>query len=83
VNDWLWAATALIAALLPCAASAVRRSPAHGLVGLQVAGPIASLALLLLAEGIGREVFADLALTLAVLSFAGSLLFARFLERLR
>jgi hypothetical protein len=41
---------------------------------------LASLAILVLAEGEGRQPFADLALVLAVLSFAGTLLFARFLE---
>ena len=40
-------------------------------------------ALLMLAEGEARQPFSDLALVLAVLSFAGSLLFARFLERSR
>jgi multicomponent Na+:H+ antiporter subunit F len=36
---------------------------------------------MLLAEGFGRLPFFDLALTLALLSFAGGLVFARFLER--
>jgi multicomponent Na+:H+ antiporter subunit F len=83
VNGWLWAATALLAMIVPCGLSALRGSAAHRLPGLLVAGPIGSIALLLIAEGTGREPFADLALTLALMSFAGSLLFARFLERLR
>ena len=37
--------------------------------------------LLLLAEGFGRAPFTDLAVALALLSFGGGLVFARFLER--
>jgi multicomponent Na+:H+ antiporter subunit F len=37
--------------------------------------------LLLLAAGTGREPFFDLAIVSAVLTFAGSLAYARFLER--
>jgi multicomponent Na+:H+ antiporter subunit F len=73
----------LLAALLACAVSARGRSAAHILVGLQVAGPLCAMAMLLIAEGTGREPFGDLAIALAVMSFAGSLLFVRFLERMR
>jgi multisubunit Na+/H+ antiporter MnhF subunit len=83
MNGWMWAAAVLLVLLLPCALAVFRRPFEHGLVGLQVAGPIGSVALLLVAEGTGRQPFGDLALTLAVASFAGSLLLARFLERLR
>jgi multicomponent Na+:H+ antiporter subunit F len=80
MNEWQIAAAALIAALVPCGWLCLRRSFAEGLVALQLAGILASLTVLLLAEAEGREPFADLALVLAVLSFAGTLLFARFLE---
>ena len=53
------------------------------LVALQVAGTNAALVLLLVAEGIQRQPFADLALVLALMSFVGSLAFAHFMERLR
>jgi multisubunit Na+/H+ antiporter MnhF subunit len=52
----------------------------EGLVALQLAGEIAALVLLLLAEGFQRQPFADLALILAVLSLVGSLVFMRFME---
>jgi multisubunit Na+/H+ antiporter MnhF subunit len=42
---------------------------------------IVPLILLLIAEAMGREPFADLGLALALLSFGGGLAFARFLER--
>jgi multicomponent Na+:H+ antiporter subunit F len=80
MNEWQIAAAVLIAALVPCGWLCLRRSYAEGLVSLQLAGTLASLTVLLLAEAEGREPFADLALILAVLSFAGTLLFARFLE---
>ena len=80
MNEWQIAAAVLIAALVPCGWLCLRRSFAEGLVALQLAGILASLTVLLLAEAEGREPFADLALVLAVLSFAGTLLFARFLE---
>jgi multicomponent Na+:H+ antiporter subunit F len=83
MNEWQIAATALIAALVPCGWICMRRSFAEGVVALQLAGTIASLALLVLAVGEGRQPFADLALVLAALSFAGTLVFLRFLERQR
>jgi multicomponent Na+:H+ antiporter subunit F len=81
VNEWLIAAIVLIAALLPCLVVAAREPLVDGLVGLELAGMLAALALLLLAEGFHRQPFADLAIVLALLSFAGSLAYARFLER--
>ena len=83
MNEWQIAATVLIAALLPCGWVCLRRSFAEGVVAVQLAGTVASLALLVLAVGEGRQPFADLALVLAALSFAGALVFLRFLERQR
>jgi multicomponent Na+:H+ antiporter subunit F len=51
------------------------------LIGLEMAGMIISLLLVLLAEGMHRPPFYDLALAVALLSFGGGLVFARFLER--
>ena len=83
MNEWQIAATALIPALLPCGWVCLRRSFAEGVVAVQLAGTVASLALMVLAVGEGRQPFADLALILAALSFAGTLIFVRFLERQR
>ena len=83
MNEWQLAAAVLTAALLPCGWLCVRASFAEGLVGVQLGGTVASLALLALAEGEGRQPFGDLALVLAALSFAGTLVFVRFLERQR
>jgi multicomponent Na+:H+ antiporter subunit F len=81
MNEWLLAATVLMAAIVPLAVLCARLDPMEGLVALELVGVLATIALLLLAEGFHRQPFADLALVLAVSSFAGSLAYARFLER--
>jgi multisubunit Na+/H+ antiporter MnhF subunit len=81
MNEWLVAATVLLVAFVPCGALCYRGSPLDGLVGLEVAGVITTVILLLLAEGFHRQPFVDLALVFAVLQFVGSLAFVRMLER--
>ena len=55
--------------------------PVDRLIGLELAGTVDTLVLLVLAQAYGRAIYLDLALALALLSFAGGLVFARFLER--
>jgi multicomponent Na+:H+ antiporter subunit F len=81
VNAWLIAATVLLAALVPCLVVCLRAGPLDALVGLELASTVTTLALLLIAQGDRRDAFMDLALVSSVLSFAGALAFARFLER--
>jgi multisubunit Na+/H+ antiporter MnhF subunit len=83
MNEWEIAAAVLTAALIPCAAVCLRAGFAEGVVGVQLSATLAGLALLVLSEGEGRQPFASLALVLVVLSFAGTLIFLRFLERQR
>jgi multisubunit Na+/H+ antiporter MnhF subunit len=83
VNVWLWAATILTAALIPLAVVAARTPRTGGLVAMTAAGTDTVFVLLLLAEGVHSQSFADLALVLAVMTFIGSVAFIRFLERLR
>lgn len=83
MNEWLWAATALVVALVPLAAVAVRQPPLEGVVALQAAGVDASLVLLLIAQGTDRQAFADLALVLGVMGFIGTIAFVRFAQRVR
>jgi multicomponent Na+:H+ antiporter subunit F len=83
MTGWDLAAATLIAALVPCGWVCVRRGFADGVVAVQLAATAASLALLTLAEAEGRQPFANLALVLVVLSFAGMLVLLRFLERQR
>ena len=75
------AAVVLVAAMAPLLIFAIRAEPADGLVALNLGGTIATLVFLLLAEATERQPFFDLAVVSAVLSFAGGLAYARFLER--
>jgi multicomponent Na+:H+ antiporter subunit F len=81
VNVWLWGATALLVGFVPCGVLAVQASRIDALVALQTAGTVTTLTLVLLAQGFHRASYMGLALALAFLSFAGTLLFARFLGR--
>ena len=81
MNAWLIAATVLLLGLVPCGVVMVRGSSVEALVGLQMAGVLETVVLLLLAEGFHRPPFFDLALVLALLTLAGGLVFARMLER--
>ncbi|TDD33589.1 hypothetical protein E1287_19310 [Actinomadura sp. KC06] len=68
-------------ALLPALSATLHGRPAARLAGLIVTGPLVTLVLVLLAAAYGRPAYLDVALVLALLSFAGSLVFARFLSR--
>jgi multicomponent Na+:H+ antiporter subunit F len=81
VNAWLIATTVLLLGLVPCLVVMLRGSRVEALVGLQMAGVLETVVLLLLAEGFHRPPFFDLALVLALLTLAGGLVFARMLER--
>ena len=81
MNAWLIAAAVLMFGLLPCLWVCARHPPIDALVALELASTITTLVLLLLAQGYRRDPFMDLALVSALLSFAGALAFARFLER--
>ncbi|HEX3658375.1 MAG TPA: MrpF/PhaF family protein [Pirellulales bacterium] len=81
MNVWLWAALALLTALIPCVVTCLRGELVDRLIGLEMAGVIVTLELILLAQGFHRSFFYDLPLMLAFLSFGGGMAFARFVER--
>lgn len=81
MSIYLIAAAVMLVGLAPLIVFATRASPPDGLVALNIGGDIATLVLLLLAAGTGREPFFDLAVVSALLSFVGGLAYARFLER--
>ena len=81
MNVWLIAGAAVAAALLPCADMCLRGSPERRLVGLEMAGLLLTIAMVLFTVGFARTAYIDLPLTLAVMSFGGNLVFARFLEK--
>jgi multisubunit Na+/H+ antiporter MnhF subunit len=81
MNVWLIATTVLLTGLVPCLWIAMRGSIMSAVVGLELASTITTLSLLMIAQGLRRDPFMDLALVSAILSFAGALTFVRFLER--
>jgi multicomponent Na+:H+ antiporter subunit F len=84
VNVWLIGATVLACALLPCLYVCLRAPLLDAIVGLQLAGTITTLVLVLLSEGFHRSSFFNLPIALAALSFVGTMVFVRLLgNRLR
>jgi multisubunit Na+/H+ antiporter MnhF subunit len=81
MNEWLVAATVMVALLMVCGAVAALTDVMSAVAALEVAGVVATTALLLLAEGTHRESFVDLALVAGLLIVPGGLVFARLLER--
>lgn len=81
MNYWLWAALALLGAILPCLYVCATKPAEDRLVALEFVSCIVTLELVLMAEGFHQPSFYDLPLTLALLSFGGGMVFARFLER--
>jgi multicomponent Na+:H+ antiporter subunit F len=81
VNPWLLAATILLLGLVPCLLVAARAPHPDGLAALQLAGVVVSLSILLLAVGFDRSIYADAAVLIALLSFAGGMAFVRYLQR--
>ena len=78
---WLAAGVLVCAGLIPCADMCLRGSPDRRLVGMEMASILVVFALVLFTIGFGRPVLMDLALALAIMSFGGGLVFARFLEK--
>lgn len=81
MNPWLITAVVMLGGVASCAYTCFRGTAPERLVGLEAAGTFATITLMLLAEGFGRAPFLDLALALALLTFGGGLVFARFFER--
>lgn len=81
VNEWSVAAAVLLVSLLPCGVGCIRGSSIDRLIALELAGTIDVLILVLLSQAFVRSIFLDLAVALALLTFASGLVFARFLER--
>ena len=81
MNVWVVCAVAVSTALIPCADMCFRGSPERRLVGFEMASIVVVLAMILFTVGFGRQAFIDLPVTLALMSFGGSLVFARFLGK--
>lgn len=81
MNAFLIAATILIAALAPLLLVASLRRPVDGLVAVEAAGAVTTLALLCLSVGLGDSILFTVAVIAVVASWIGGLVFARFLGR--
>lgn len=81
MNPWTIGAAGMMAAMLPAGIVCMRGMPFDRLVGLEMAGVVTSMLLVLLAAALGRSIFLDLAVAAALLAFGGGLVFARFFER--
>ncbi|MBY8882751.1 monovalent cation/H+ antiporter complex subunit F [Actinacidiphila acidipaludis] len=80
MNAWLISASVLLAAGMgPCLWRACRGDPAQRLLGITLGSAVAIAASLLIARGVERTSYVDVALVLAVLSPAGTLVFCRCL----
>ncbi len=81
MSAWVLAAAAVSACLLPCADMCLRGKPERRLVGLEMASIVVTIAMVLFSVGFGRSAFIDLPVALAIMSFGGGLVFARFLGK--
>jgi multicomponent Na+:H+ antiporter subunit F len=81
MSPWLVAAAVLLVSLLVPLWVVVRFPLMDALVALELTGVIQTTVLLLLAEGFHRTALFDPALVLAIMTFIGSLAYARLMER--
>lgn len=81
MNEWLIAAAALTIGLFPCGFVCIRSKTLDRLVAMELAGLIAPVMIIFLAEGTDRPSLYDLALSLVFLSYPATLVFVHFLER--
>lgn len=80
MNEWEIVAAVLGTGLLACGALAALSDVATALIALELGGTIATTILIVLAEGLQRQPFVDLAVVVAVLSVLGCMVMARLLE---
>lgn len=78
---WNLAVMGLLICMAGLLACCLRGDAVSRLVALEAGSSLTIVILLALGETFQRSIFADLALTLALLSFGAGLVFARFVER--
>lgn len=81
MNDFLLAATVMLAGFIPIGVVCLRGGPMDALAALELAGALATTILLCLAEGFGRSSYFDVPVACATLTWVSGLIFARFLGR--
>ncbi len=75
------AGVVMVAGMLPALLIASRGDEPARLIGLELASALTTVVLLLLAQGYHRSSYVDLALVLAFLSTAGTLVYVRLFGR--
>ncbi|HMC05247.1 MAG TPA: MrpF/PhaF family protein [Actinomycetota bacterium] len=80
MNQWLVAAIGFLVLLLWAGILAMRGELFDRVVAMELSSTLTALLLVLLAQGFGRDVYFDLAVVTAVVSFVGTLFYLRFLE---
>jgi multisubunit Na+/H+ antiporter MnhF subunit len=78
---WLLAGGGVCLTLIPCAYMCMKGSAERRLVGLEMTSLVTIFALVLFTVAFGGMPFIDIALTAAIMSFGGGIVFARFLEK--
>lgn len=81
MNLWELAAEVTIFALAPLAWLALRGDARQRLVAFYMTGVVVTLLLMMLTMAFNRMPMMDLAITLALMSFGGGIVFARFFAR--
>jgi multicomponent Na+:H+ antiporter subunit F len=81
MNIWEVAAEITIVALFPLAWLALRGDPRQRLVSFFMTGVVVTLLMMLLTMAFNRMPMMDLAVTLALMSFGGGIVFTRFFAR--
>jgi multicomponent Na+:H+ antiporter subunit F len=80
VSPWLAGAIVLLSVGLPAAGwLAARDGPLDRLVGVEMGNVIVTLELILFSQAVGQSSYLIVPLVLAVVSFAGTLVYARLL----
>ncbi|MGH7905927.1 MAG: monovalent cation/H+ antiporter complex subunit F [Candidatus Binataceae bacterium] len=81
MNIWLLAAALLQAGLFICGFLCIRAKMLESVVAMEMASAITVISVALLAEGMGRPPWFDLAIALALLSFPSGMVILVFMER--
>jgi multicomponent Na+:H+ antiporter subunit F len=81
VNIWELAAQVMIFGLLPLTWMAIRGDVRNRLAAFYMGGVVITLLVMLLTMAFNRMPMMDLAVALALMSFGGGIVFARFFAR--
>ncbi len=81
MNAWMIASIGMLFAFVPCGWIALTSTVQKRVVALEMTGIIGTLELMLLTMAFNRTPMMDLAIALALLSFAAGMVFAHFLAR--